>query len=137
MLSYPFNFSLYNFCNFYIELFVGDARTYIKKFENKFDIVYQDAFSPATNPILWTKEYFEDIKKTMKQDAILTTYSIALKTRLALHVNNFNIYINSGENYRDATIASLTELTACERVNMEHKISCNPNVEPLSDINYV
>ena len=128
---------IYKDNNFYIELFVGDARTYIKKFENKFDIVYQDAFSPATNPILWTKEYFEDIKKTMKQDAILTTYSIALKTRLALHVNNFNIYINSGENYRDATIASLTELTACERVNMEHKISCNPNVEPLSDINYV
>jgi len=124
---------IYKDNNFYIELFVGDARTYIKKFENKFDIVYQDAFSPATNPILWTKEYFEDIKKTMKQDAILTTYSIALKTRLALHVNNFNIYINSGENYRDATIASLTELTACERVNMEHKISCNPKVEPLSD----
>ena len=124
---------IYKDNNFYIELFVGDARTYIKKFENKFDIVYQDAFSPATNPILWTKEYFEDIKKTMKQDAILTTYSIALKTRLALHVNNFNIYINSGENYRDATIASLRELIACERVNMEHKISCNPKVEPLSD----
>ena len=119
--------------NFHIELFLGDARTYIKRFENKFDIVYQDAFSPSTNPVLWTKEYFDDIKKTMKQDAILTTYSIALKTRLALYVNGFNIYINSGKNYRDATIASLIEFKGLERVDMEHKISCNPNVEPLSD----
>lgn len=119
--------------NFCIEVFVGDAREYIKKFENKFDIVYQDAFSPATNPMLWTQEYFADIKKSMKKDAILTTYSIALKTRLALHVNEFYIYINSGEDYRDATVASLSELTAFERVDMQHKITCNPNVKPLQD----
>ena len=119
--------------NFSIELFLGDARTYIKKFENKFDIVYQDAFSPAVNPLLWTKEYFYDIKKSMKKDAVLTTYSIALKTRLALHVNGFNLYINSGDDYRDATVASLRELEGLKRVDMEHKITCNPTVKPLRD----
>jgi len=119
--------------NFYIELFVGDAREYVKKFENKFDIVYQDAFSPSSNPVLWTQEYFSDIKKCMKNDAIMTTYSIALKTRLALHVNGFKIYINSGDDYRDATVASLTELDDFELVNMEHKIACNPDVKPLTD----
>ncbi len=119
--------------NCYIELFLGDARVYVKRFENKFDIVYQDAFSPATNPMLWTQEYFNDIKKSMKTDAILTTYSIALKTRLALHVNGFHVYINKGEDYRDATIASLSALTSLEHVNMEHKIRCNPDVKPLQD----
>ena len=119
--------------NFFIELFIGDAREYIKRFENKFDIVYQDAFSPSTNPVLWTQEYFADIAKAMKQEGVLTTYSIALKTRLALYKNGFNIYINSGEDYRDATLASLTELAGFERVDMEHKISCNPDVEPLHD----
>jgi len=119
--------------NLFIELFVGDAREYVKKFENKFDIVYQDAFSPSSNPVLWTQEYFSDIKKCMKNDAIMTTYSIALKTRLALHVNGFNVYINSGDDYRDATVASLEELAAFKRVDMEHKIACNPNVKPLSD----
>jgi len=119
--------------NLYIELFLGDAREYVKRFENKFDIVYQDAFSPATNPMLWTQEYFSDIKKLMKKDAILTTYSIALKTRLALHVNGFHVYINKGEDYRDATIASLSALTSLEHVNMEHKIRCNPDVKPLQD----
>lgn len=119
--------------NLYVELFLGDAREYIKQFENKFDIVYQDAFSPGVNPVLWTKEYFSNIKKAMKKDGILTTYSIALKTRLALHVNGFNVYINSGDDYRDATVASLSELNGFEPVNMEHKIACNSDVKPLSD----
>lgn len=119
--------------NVSVELFLGDARHYIKRFENRFDIVYQDAFSPAVNPVLWTQEYFADIKKSMKNDAILTTYSIALKTRLALHVNGFHVYINSGDDYRDATVASLTELDGFQRVDMEHKITCNPTVKPLLD----
>ncbi len=117
----------------YIELFIGDAREYIKKFENKFDIVYQDAFSPSTNPILWTKEYFSDIKKCMKEEGVLTTYSIALKTRLALYENGFKIYLNSGEDFRDATIASFFELARYEEVNMPHKISCNKGVLSLRD----
>ena len=113
--------------SFYIEIFLGDAREYVKKFEKKFDIVYQDAFSPSTNRILWTKEYFSDIKNSMKDNGILTTYSIALATRLALYENGFNIYINSGEDFRDATIASLSKLSEFKEVDMEHKISCNPD----------
>jgi len=119
--------------NFHIELFLGDARAYVKRFENKFDIVYQDAFSPSTNPVLWTKEYFCDIKNAMKADGVLTTYSTALRTRLALHVNGFNVYVNTGENYRDATVASCIELENYKRVDMEHKITCNPTVKPLQD----
>ncbi|MEO1938101.1 MAG: MnmC family methyltransferase [Sulfurimonas sp.] len=117
----------------FIELFLGDAREYIKEFENHFDIVYQDAFSPSANPVLWTKEYFGDIKKAMKEDAVLTTYSTALKTRLALYENDFLIYINEGEQFRNATLASRKELEGYKRVDMKHKISCNPDVKPLSD----
>jgi len=118
---------------FHIEVFLGDAREYIKSFENRFDIVYQDAFSPSSNPILWTKEYFADIKKTIKDDAIVTTYSIALATRLALYENGFNIYLNSGENFRKSTLASLSELNGFEKVDMPHKILCNPDATPLRD----
>ncbi len=119
--------------NFYIEVFLGDAREYIKRFENKFDIVYQDAFSPSSNPTLWTKEYFTDIKRGTKSDGVLTTYSIALATRLALYENGFNLYINSGEGFRKATVASLSKLQEFELVDMQHKISCNPNAVPLRD----
>ena len=119
--------------DFYVEVFLGDAREYIKKFENRFDIVYQDAFSPSSNPTLWTKEYFSDIKHGIKNDGVVTTYSIALATRLALYENSFNIYINSGEGYRKATVASLSKLDEFELVDMEHKISCNPDAAPLRD----
>jgi tRNA U34 5-methylaminomethyl-2-thiouridine-forming methyltransferase MnmC len=117
----------------HVEVFLGDAREYIKRFENFFDVVYQDAFSPSTNPILWTKEYFSDIKKAMKEDGIVTTYSTALKTRLALYENNFFIYLNKGEHFRNATLASLVPLSGYEEVNMKHKIACNEGVKPLSD----
>ena len=119
--------------SFYIELFLGDAREYISKFENKFDIIYQDAFSPSTNPTLWTKEYFQDIKRSIKEDGILTTYSISLATRLALFENDFNIYLNIGKAYRDATVASLSKLTIFKEVDMKHKILCNPDAKSLRD----
>ena len=118
-----------------IELFLGDAREYVRKFSDKFDIVYQDAFSPSKNPILWTKEYFRDIKKAMKKNGVLSTYSISLPTRLALHENGFYLYLNEGEGYRSATLASPMLWESLKLVNMEHKIACNPNVKSLRDEN--
>jgi len=117
-----------------IRLFIGDAREYLGSCGERFDIVYQDAFSPAVNPILWTREYFADVSGVMKDDAVLTTYSTALKTRLALHENGMNLFLNRGEGYRDATVASRrAALGSMERVDMGHKIACNPGVAPASD----
>ena len=42
---------------------------------NNFDVVYFDAFAPDFQPELWTKEIFENIFKSMKNGAVLTTYS--------------------------------------------------------------
>ena len=117
----------------HVELFLGDAREYIKKYDDFFDVVYQDAFSPSTNHTLWTKEYFADIKKSCKDNAVITTYSTALPTRLALYENDYNLYINSGENFRNATVASLVELDEFQKVDMKHKISCNRDTKPLRD----
>lgn len=120
-----------------IELFIGDARRYIKQFKSCFDIVYQDAFSPDENPLLWTKEYFKDIKDSMKQSGVLTTYSIALKTRLALFLNEFTIYTYHDKKIRTSTVALLNndcyDLEGFKVVNMPHKIAINPDVKPLSD----
>ena len=119
--------------NLRIELFLGDARTYVRRFHKEFDIVYQDAFSPSVNPLLWTEEYFGDIARAIKDDALLTTYSTALKTRLALHRNGFEVYLAHAPDVRDFTLASLKPLQQGERVDMQHKISCNPDIEPLTD----
>ncbi len=120
--------------SWHVEIFLGDAREYVKNFSySTFDIVYQDAFSPSTNPILWTQEYFSDIQKCIKRDGVLTTYSTALATRLALYENDFYIYINRGDGFRDATIASLSKLEGFWHVDMEHKIKCNPHAKSLRD----
>ncbi len=116
-----------------IELFRGDAREYVRTFSDRFDIVYQDAFSPAKNPTLWTVEYFADIYNAMKKDAILTTYSIALPVRLALYRNDFYLYLWHDEKVRSFTVASKKPLLEHTPLDMEHKIRCNPNILPLSD----
>jgi tRNA U34 5-methylaminomethyl-2-thiouridine-forming methyltransferase MnmC len=128
---------IYDNDSWHVEIFLGDAREYIGQFPHaKFDIVYQDAFSPTSNPILWTKEYFRDIRNIIKEDGVLTTYSIALGVRLALYENDFMIYLNKGEKFRDSTLASLTTLEEFICVDMKHKIQCNPHINPLTDKDY-
>lgn len=114
---------------------ITDARVAMRELEGGWDVCYQDAFSPSVNPLLWTREYFADVARLMGEEGIVTTYSTALATRLALHENGFNVYLNVGEGYRNATIASCRELEGFEKVDMEHKISCNPNTQSLSDEN--
>ena len=116
-----------------IEVLFGDARQLLPKIETPFDIVYQDAFSPEHNPALWTKEYFAEIARLTHERSVVTTYSTALRTRLALYENGFNLYLNKGEDFRNATVASRRELTGFETVDMAHKIACNPGARSLRD----
>ena len=115
-----------------IYIYLGDARAFLKETKIKFDIVYQDAFSPSSNPLLWTREYFSDIASLMKDDAILTTYSISLPTRIALYENGLKVYLHSGEGFRSSTLASKSEL-GYEKVDVVHKMNCNPDVTSLRD----
>jgi len=116
-----------------IDVLFGDARALLPTLETSFDIVYQDAFSPEHNPVLWTLEYFAELARLTHESSVITTYSTALRTRLALHENGFNVYVNRGEGYRNATVASKGGLPHFEKVDMAHKIACNPGVKPLCD----
>jgi len=116
-----------------IYIYLGDAREFVRETDKRFDIIYQDAFSPSSNPMLWTDEYFKDIAALMKKDAILTTYSIALPTRIALHENGLNVYLQKGDGFRASTLASKSKLQGYESVDVEHKMSCNPDVRSLKD----
>ncbi len=118
--------------NFKIDILLGDAREEVKKIEKKIDIIYQDAFSPKKNPLLWTKEWFRDLKRVSNKDVILTTYSVATPIRLALYENGFNIYKLQSATTRGGTIASLSKLNL-EEVDMELKKKRNPNARALSD----
>ncbi len=90
--------------NITIELFIGDARKYIKGLKD-IDIVYQDAFSSEVNCELWSVEYFKDIYNCTSKDSVLTTYSIATNVRLSLYEAGFEIYEINPTGKRKQTLA--------------------------------
>ena len=116
-----------------ITVMIMDARIAMRELSGIWDVCYQDAFSPASNPLLWTQEYFADVARLMGDEGIITTYSIALAIRMALHENGFNVYLNTGEGHRSATVASRRLLSEFEKVDVEHKMKCNPDVRSLRD----
>lgn len=116
-----------------IDLIIDDARNVLDTLKSGWDIVYHDAFSLKVNPTLWSVEYFGQLARILHDEGVVSTYSTALQARLALECNGFLIYLNVGEGYRNATLASRTPLIGYTPVDMAHKRRCNPNVTPLSD----
>ena len=122
---------------FKIEILRGDARITIPQIKKKVDIVYQDAFSPTHNPLLWTKEFFSDIAKISKKDTILTTYSTAASIRLGLYENGFFIFVYYGEKTRYSTISSMKILNNLEYIDMELKKIRNPLAKSFRDDDFI
>lgn len=120
-----------------IELFIGDALSYVKTLSNiteetgGFDIVYQDAFSSEVNRELWTRAYFEDIYKLLNDDGVVTTYSIATPVRLSMYEAGFFIYEHKSQNTRKQTLAFKQMQNYDGFVNMELKKQRNPQAKAI------
>jgi len=122
--------------HFKVEVMIGDARESIPSLKRKgikFDIVYQDAFSPKVNPLLWTREWFEDIRSVCSEDAVLTTYSTAAATRMGLYENGFELHYFDAPNTRRSLIASPRKIETLEWIDMELKKQRNPDGKSLRD----
>jgi tRNA U34 5-methylaminomethyl-2-thiouridine-forming methyltransferase MnmC len=57
----------------------------------KYDLIYFDAFAPAAQPELWTKEVFERLYTMMSAGGILVTYCSKGDVRRAMQSAGFNI----------------------------------------------
>lgn len=57
--------------------------------ENKFDLIYFDAFGARVQPELWTEEIFEKMHKSLKTGGILVTYSAKGSVRRAMQSVGF------------------------------------------------
>ena len=121
---------------FKIEILLGDARKSMPKIKEKIDIIYQDAFSPTHNPLLWTTEYFKDVRAICKEDALLTTYSTAAAIRLGLYENGFYIFVHRAVMMRYSTVASLKMLEDLEYIDMELKKVRNTEARSMKDRDY-
>lgn len=59
--------------------------------ENFFDLVYFDAFSPNSQPDLWTTEVFRKIRRSSSAGSILVTYCAKGQVRRNLMEAGFNV----------------------------------------------
>ncbi|HIQ26978.1 MAG TPA: hypothetical protein EYH42_00580 [Sulfurovum sp.] len=128
---------IYEDDQFKIEVLLGDARHILPAISKKVDIVYQDAFSPMHNPLLWTREWFFDVRGICNEDAILTTYSTAAAIRLGLYENGFYIFVHRAQMMRYSTVASLTFLEGLEHIDMELKKIRNTEAKSMRDEDYI
>ncbi len=127
-----------------VAVYVGDAREHIQNLiasSVAVDIVYQDPFSPRKNPLLWTREWFADVRSACADDAVLTTYSIAAVTRMGLHENGFGLYEYRPPRTRKSLIASLQPidplLADMVPIDMHQKIRRNPVARSLRDQDFM
>jgi tRNA U34 5-methylaminomethyl-2-thiouridine-forming methyltransferase MnmC len=78
-----------------LKVFIGEGREVIKKLWKRYrsfaDAVFHDPFSPSVNPELWSYEFFLLIRKIIKEDGVLATYSGATPVRRALHMAGFGV----------------------------------------------
>lgn len=82
--------NIYKEKHFALQIYWGDARKTIKTLtqDKKFDIIFLDPFSTQKNPELWTIDFIENLKKCIKKDGVLLTYSNAPAVRAALNKAN-------------------------------------------------
>ncbi len=96
--------------NFNAEILIGDARQKIPEYAHeKFHAIYQDAFSPKRNPMLWTVQWFRDLKEKAEENCILSTYSASSSIRKSLMEAGW--MVRNGLKFsgkRSSTIATLT-----------------------------
>lgn len=86
----------------------------------KANYIFHDAFSPDTNPDLWTGNVFKKIRTFCSEDAILSTYSAASKAQGALAWAGWNVAKTQGAlGKREMIIAASNpdRLGGYERIN--------------------
>lgn len=59
--------------------------------ENKFDVVFFDAFAPEKQPEMWTQEIFDAIYSFCAPEAILTTYCAKGAVRRMMQTAGFSV----------------------------------------------
>jgi len=95
--------------NININIFCEDARNIIKNLKNNtYDAIFLDPYSPAMAPELCTVEFFKELKRVIKNNGIIATYTLAAGVRFAFIEAGF--YIGEGPVFgrkSGGTIASL------------------------------
>tara|TARA_Y100001933_G_scaffold191971_1_gene191336 strand:- start:114 stop:1004 length:891 start_codon:yes stop_codon:yes gene_type:complete len=116
---------------FQCKIIWGDARDKIRKIPSNlyFDLIYLDGFSPQKCPEVWTLEFLKDVKRKLKPNGYLITYSSAAAVRKTLLEIDFKIFTikpknNFTKNWSSGTLAMPNLI--------KEEVEDNPYIEKLS-----
>lgn len=94
----------------------GDASTSLQSFlsqnvqlEHSFDAIFQDAFSPGKNPVLWEEKFFSTIRKLVKADGVLSTYSVSASVKKNLEASGWKCQERSGFAHKRASLVAIPQ----------------------------
>ena len=88
-ISKRYCFGMYDDIN--IDFYAQDIRDFIKKGNNKYDIVLLDGFTPQKCPCIWSQDFFDALFNSMNDDAQLVTYNSSAIVRAAMLNAGFKI----------------------------------------------
>jgi len=74
---------------FYFKKISADLASY--ELDDKYDLIYFDAFSPGKQPELWTYDIFERLFVAMNNQGVLVTYSSSGQVRRSLLSAGFRV----------------------------------------------
>lgn len=111
---------LLKFNNNKVQVFIDDARKIIQNLQKPYNIIFHDGFTPSKQSILWTEEFFAELKILLYEDGCISTYSSSAPVRCAMLKNGFLISKISTENRRTSgTVASLKKENLQTSLNEE------------------
>jgi len=105
-----------------LDMMWGDARDSMLAIKARFDYIFLDAFSPEYNPELWTFEFIERLKESLKDEGFLASYCSAYPFIGALLKAELNVYESRAFGRKRGGIVA--------------SISGNPWLPPLSEKDY-
>jgi tRNA U34 5-methylaminomethyl-2-thiouridine-forming methyltransferase MnmC len=106
--KYKKDLKRYNLDNITLRLLFEDARVFIKNDNNKYNLIFLDAFTPSKCPCLWSFEFFKELFDHLEDDGQILTYSTSAAIRGAMTEAGFyigNIFSHT-ENRNIGTIAT-------------------------------
>ena len=118
-------------------IFYGNARDKIKiikkHFEAKFNAIYQDAFSPKRNSILWTTEWFKELKKLADTNCIMSTYSSSSSIRKSMLAAGW--FVTKGEKFGPKRSSTRANTIGPSDQDITQHLKRSPAIE-ITDKNY-
>jgi len=125
---YKNNFKLQNKCINW-KLYLMDARQL--KFNNRFDVILHDGFSPYKNPSLWSFDFLYILSKSLKQHGIWVSYTSNQSVKSSLELLNFRTEFVKGIGRKRPSIRAIKDLSINSKNILYIK---NPYAIPMRDI---